>query len=113
MSKRFLKIVWILTLISIVWIGIALINSHDTKVCYTNIEQIKIGENVEDAILQMKSNIIWFRYKKAPCNNHDTKDQIINIIFLYQDNDPVSHQPNFCYSKKTGKIISIDIGFVG
>lgn len=89
-----------------------MISEHDISRCYDNIEKVKLGDTRDEAIKKMKSKMIWFKFQSEPCfHNHENSRDLTTITFPYEDkNDPLSSQPNFCYSNKTNKIMFVSSG---
>jgi hypothetical protein len=113
MNRYFINSISILAGLLFVFLIAQTIHSHDTNLCYDNIEKIFVGENYQKGLSQMESNMIWFKFEKKLCSNHEhnSSDVIVEVTFLYCDkNDPMSSYPSFCYSKSSGQIINIETG---
>ncbi|RZK12261.1 MAG: hypothetical protein EOO46_03800 [Flavobacterium sp.] len=110
MNKYLVKIICILTILIAVFQVARYVNNHNTESCYTNIANIKIGEDYKVAMETMSRNTIFL--KTQITKELDPKnDSIIKVVFPYKDDgDVVSSCPIISYSIKTGKVVEIETG---
>lgn len=111
---RLLKIIFSIFFIFCLFIYINLkISDYNATVCYNNIENVKVGDNVDEGIKVITQKLI-FGKKIIEKNHYNIKDSTsYMIIFPYKDrHDPASIFPIIYFDSLSRKITKIRTGII-